>query len=57
MISRNGLAVKEEGLRRFRVLKNGIPSQDTFFRVFGALNPQPFEAVFRRWGGAVWFPR
>ena len=45
--------VKEEWLRRFLVLKNGIPSQDTFFRVFGALNPQQFEAVFRRWVGGI----
>jgi predicted transposase YbfD/YdcC len=45
--------VKEEWLRRFRVLKNGIPSQDTFFRVFGALNPKQFEAVFRRWVGGL----
>ena len=27
--------VKEEWLRRFLVLKNGIPSQDTFFRGLG----------------------
>lgn len=45
--------VKEEWLRRFLVLKNGIPSQDTFFRVFGALNPKQFEAVFRRWVGGL----
>ena len=45
--------VKEDGLRRFLLLKNGIPSQDTFLRVFGALNPKQFEAVFRRWVGGI----
>ncbi len=45
--------VKEDWLRRFLVLKNGIPSQDTFLRVFGAINPKQFEAVFRRWLGSI----
>ena len=45
--------LKEGWLRRFLVLKHGIPSQDTFFRVFGALNPKQFEAVFRRWVGGI----
>jgi hypothetical protein len=45
--------VKEDWLRRFLVLKNGIPSQDTFLRIFAALNPQQFESVFRRWGAAL----
>ncbi len=44
---------KEAWLRRFLVLKNGIPSQDTFLRVFGALNPKQFEAVFRRWVSGI----
>ena len=45
--------VKEDWLRRFLVLKNGIASQDTFLRVFAALDPKQFEAVFRRWVGGI----
>lgn len=45
--------VKEGWLRRFLALKNGIPSQDTFLRVFGSINPRQFEAVFRRWVGGI----
>lgn len=45
--------VKESWLRRFLVLKNGIPSSDTFLRIFGALDPKQFESVFRRWVGGI----
>jgi predicted transposase YbfD/YdcC len=45
--------VKESWLRRFLVLENGIPSHDTFNRIFRILNPKHFEQVFRRWVGAV----
>jgi predicted transposase YbfD/YdcC len=31
----------------------GIPSHDTFGRVFARLNPDAFEACFRRWIGAL----
>lgn len=41
--------LKADWLRRFLVLENGIPSADTFLRVFRALDPKQFEAVFRRW--------
>jgi predicted transposase YbfD/YdcC len=44
---------KEAWLRRFLVLKNGIPSEDTFLRIFRVLDPKPFEAVFRRWVAGV----
>ena len=44
---------KEAWLRNFLVLKNGIPSEKTFFRVFSALNPAQFETVFRRWVGGI----
>lgn len=36
-------------LRGFLVLEHGIPSRDTFGRVFAALNPREFEAAIRRW--------
>lgn len=45
--------VKESWLRRFLVLKNGVPSQDTFLRIFRAMDPKQFEAVFRRWVGGM----
>ena len=36
-------------LRQFLTLKNGIPSEDTFLRVFRLLDPKQFEHCFRRW--------
>jgi predicted transposase YbfD/YdcC len=36
-------------LRRFLTLKNGIPSEDTFLRVFRLIDPKQFEAAFRTW--------
>ena len=36
-------------LRQFLMLKNGIPSEDTFLRVFRLLNPKQFERCFRQW--------
>lgn len=36
-------------LRQFLVLKNGIPSEDTFLRAFRLLDPKQFESCFRRW--------
>ena len=41
-------AAKEPFLRRFLRLKHGIPSHDTFSRVFRLLDPVPFEACFTR---------
>ena len=41
--------MREPWLRRFLVLKNGVPSEDTFLRVFRLLDPKQFEACFRRW--------
>jgi len=40
-------------LRRFLVLPNGIPSHDTFERVFNRLKPQAFQACFREWVQAL----
>jgi predicted transposase YbfD/YdcC len=43
---------KEELLRLFLRLEHGIPSHDTFSRVFRLLKPQPFELAFRRFMAA-----
>ena len=39
----------EDWLRSFLELPNGIPSHDTFNRVFQALAPSQFQACFARW--------
>ena len=38
---------KEEFLRGFLTLKHGLPSHDTFSRVFRLLDPEPFRACFQ----------
>jgi predicted transposase YbfD/YdcC len=43
-----GLA-KESWLKTFLELPNGIPSADTFARVFARLDPMAFEACFAQW--------
>lgn len=43
-----GLA-KESWLRTFLELPHGIPSADTFARVFARLDPVAFEACFAQW--------
>jgi predicted transposase YbfD/YdcC len=40
---------KEAFFRRFLTLTNGVPSHDTFYRVFTALDPKAFAAAFGRW--------
>lgn len=40
---------KEAWLRTFLTLPHGIPSHDTFGRVFALLDPQPFAACYRDW--------
>jgi len=40
---------KEAWLRTILELPNGIPSHDTFGRVFAHLNPVEFEACFFEW--------
>jgi predicted transposase YbfD/YdcC len=45
--------LSKEGLLRLVLrLEHGIPSHDTFSRVFRLLNPHAFEAVFRRFMAA-----
>ncbi|QBQ56410.1 ISAs1 family transposase [Nitrosococcus wardiae] len=43
-------------LRQFLALPNGIPSHDTFRRVFMLIDPQAFEACFTAWVGTVATP-
>jgi predicted transposase YbfD/YdcC len=44
--------VKQGTLRLFLRLEHGVPSHDTFSRVFRLLDPQGFEAAFRRFMAA-----
>jgi predicted transposase YbfD/YdcC len=51
----NGVAMeqyghsKQEWLKQFLELPNGIPSHDTISRVFARLDPNEFEQCFRDW--------
>lgn len=44
---------KLDWLRGYLTLANGIPSHDTFGRLFGLIEPTEFEAAFRRWVSSV----
>src|SRR5208337_4911808 len=44
---------KLEWLRKYLRLRNGIPSHDTFGRLFGLIDPAQFEAAFRRWVSSI----
>jgi predicted transposase YbfD/YdcC len=44
---------KQGWFKRFLALPNGIPSHDTFNRVFAALDPVQFSDCFLRWMAAV----
>jgi len=44
---------KLDWLRGYLKLKAGIPSHDTFGRLFGLIDPIQFEAAFRRWVGSI----
>jgi predicted transposase YbfD/YdcC len=45
--------IRADWFATFLDLPNGIPSHDTFNRVFAALDPLQFEACFIRWMRAV----
>ena len=47
---------KEKWLRQFLELPNGIPSHDTFRRVFMLVEAEQFEASFLAWTRAVFTP-
>src|SRR3954466_13661117 len=47
---------KEAWLRGFLALPNGIPSHDTFPRVFTPIDPEAFERSFLGWVRAVFRP-
>ena len=42
---------KEAFLREFLILENGLPSHDTFSRVFRALEPEQFRRCFQDFMG------
>lgn len=44
---------KLDWLRRYLPLRHGIPSHDTFARLFGLIDPEQFEAAFRRWVSSI----
>jgi predicted transposase YbfD/YdcC len=44
---------RHEWLRRFLKLPNGIPSHDTFERVFDRIDPQAFHRCFQDWVAAI----
>jgi predicted transposase YbfD/YdcC len=44
---------RHEWLKKFLRLPNGVPSHDTFERVFDRLDPQAFQACFREWMKAL----
>ncbi len=50
--ARSGRA-KEQWLRTFLKLENGIPSHDTFGRFFSLLNPAVFQQCFINWVRAL----
>jgi predicted transposase YbfD/YdcC len=41
--------IKQEWLKKFLELPNGIPSHDTFARVFAIIEPQQFQNSFLNW--------
>ncbi len=44
---------KEHWFKSFLELPNGIPSHDTFNRVFQLLSPEAFQSCFLSWVGSI----
>jgi hypothetical protein len=44
---------KYEWLKSFLELPNGIPSHDTFSRIFSRIEPQQFQECFLSWVNAI----
>jgi len=44
---------KELWLRKFLDLRNGIPSHDTFNRIFSLINPNEFQKAFCAWVSSI----
>lgn len=44
---------KLDWLRKYLRLEYGIPSHDTFGRLFGLIDPEQFEAAFRNWVSSI----
>lgn len=44
---------KEEFFRKFLILENGIPSEDTINRVFSAIDSDEFESCFIEWVNSI----
>jgi predicted transposase YbfD/YdcC len=44
---------RQDWLKQFLALPHGIPSHDTFERVFDRIDPKPFQACFQEWIAAV----
>ena len=44
---------RQDWLKRFLPLPNGIPSHDTFYRVFARLDPEAFGTCVGRWMAAA----
>jgi len=47
-------AIREDWLRQYIELKNGIPSADTIARVFSLIDPKEFELAFRKWVSSLY---
>jgi hypothetical protein len=44
----------QDSLQTFLELPNGIPSHDTFGRVFARLDPHEFKKCFAAWVDSIW---
>lgn len=46
--------IREDWLRQYIALPNGLPSVDTIARVFSLLSPKEFETAFRNWVSSLY---